>query len=248
MSKLLYADMPRVFKAKAFYLILLLAAVLGSVSVIMTYMDMDDESLLFMLSSNNLVLFLSMFIALFAGGLSMLLIAAEFSGGVIRNKFIMGHRRSSILFSWTLMYAFTTLLTFIVYFGSYFITLLAFGADMSRADAGAVVTNLFLIFLFMLKFQMFSMLMICIYPDAKTAVICYILSNMSTVPSILLSVGKGNEKITRVLSRFIFGGYVNNFNLGAKTDKPWLTAICVVMLGMAYLLVANAYFKKKDLK
>ena len=108
--------------------------------------------------------------------------------------------------------------------------------------------NLLLILLFMLKFQMFSLLLACIYPDVKTAVICYLLSNASLIPIMLASVNEENNRTVRLLSRFFFVGFLNDFQLDVTVSKPWLTALCVAALGVGYLLLALAYFKRKELK
>ncbi|OPZ16684.1 MAG: hypothetical protein BWZ04_03088 [Firmicutes bacterium ADurb.BinA205] len=123
----------------------------------------------------------------------------------------------------------------------------ASGADLSGVDVECVIGNILLLLLFMVKFQMFSLLMVCIYSDQKTAVIVYLLSNMTMLPIILLSYS-GNSGLTQFFSRFFLGGFVNNFSLNEKTDKPWLTVLCLILLSILYLYLANAYFKKKGLK
>lgn len=249
MNKLISADVPRVLRSKITYIILLLVAFMAAASVFTTAIETDDRSMLFAVSSNNLSLFMGLMAPVFAGGLSIMLIATEFSSGVIRNKFVMGHRRSSILFSWCVIYSATTLLTFAVYIGTYFASLAAFGADLSSADAGNVAVNLLTLLLFSMKFQMFCFLMVCIYPDAKTAVIVYILNNITMVPLMLASMSDEKSKAVRFLSRiFIFGFTAGDFTLLDEPDKPWLTAILITALAVIYFILALAYFRRKDLK
>ena len=143
----------------------------------------------------------------------------------------------------------TTLLTFAVYIGAYFAALAAFGADLSSADAGNVALNLLTLLLFSMKFQMFSFLMVCIYPDAKTAVIVYILNNVTMVPLMLASMSDKKSKAVKFLSRiFIFGYTSGDFTLLDKPDKPWLTALLITALGVVYFILALVYFRRKDLK
>ena len=222
MSKLIFADLPRVFKSRLLCILLILVAVMAAASVFTIYVEEEEKQALFMLASNNIILFVSMLMPIFAGGLSIILISAEFSSGVIRNKIIMGHSRKDILLSWTVIYSLITLLTYIVYMGTF-------------------LTNILILFLFILKFQMFSMLMVCIYPDAKNAVIVYILNSMLNLPVMLLSMSENGVKVTKALSKVFLAAYswADGFNLDTEPEKPCLTV---------YLILADVYFTKKDLK
>lgn len=249
MNKLISADFPRVIKSKLIWIVMFLTVFLAAASVFVVFSETDDKALIFYIGSKNLTLFMSMMMPIFSGGISIMLIAAEFSSGTIRNKFIMGHKRTDILLSWGITYTITTLITYVIYIGTFFIGLLAVGADFTGVDAGNVITNLIVIMLFLLKFQMFSFLMVCIYPDAKTAVICYILNNCTIVPLVLLSLSDEKSKGVQFLSRIFILGYTNgDFTLASAPNKPWLTALLIIMLSAVYCILAVAYFKKKDLK
>ena len=248
MNKLMSADIPRIIRSKILYAALLLTVFLGAASVLVVFTETDDKAAIFPIASNNLVMFLSMMLPIFSGGFSIMLIAGEFSSGVIRNKFIMGHSRTSILFSWCALYSVTTAVTFLLYIGTFFLTLNVIGAEMP-SDMGTVFLNIGVIFLFAMKFQMFSLLMVCIYPDAKMAVICYLLNNITMVPLMLLSMYDEDSAAIKFLSRiFIFGYTTGDYTFLTKPDKPWLTAVCIVMLSVVYMILANACFKRKDLK
>ena len=249
MSKLIYADIPRVLKSKILYLILILTAFMGVASVATVLLESEDKAALFPVASNNFAMFMSVMMPVFSGGLSIMLIAAEFSGGIIRNKFIMGHSRTNILMAWSVIYTFFTILTFLLYVGVFFIALLAAGADFTGVDSGSVIINLLIVLLFSLKFQMFSFLMICIYPDAKTAVICYLLNNITLVPLMLASLSDENSKAMQFLSRIFIFGYTNGeYTLSTEPDKPWLTVLLIALLAAVYMVLAILYFNKKDLK
>ena len=91
--------------------------------------------------------------------------------------------------------------------------------------------------------------MVCIYPDAKTAVIVYILNNVTMVPLMLASMSDEKSKAVKFLSRiFIFGYTSGDFTLLDKPDKPWLTALLITALGVVYFILALVYFRRKDLK
>ena len=249
MNKLIMADLPRILRSKLIVIVALLTVFMAAASIFTVFSETDDKALIFHIGSNNLIMFMSIMMPVFSGGISIMLIAAEFSSGIIRNKFIMGHKRTDILLSWGIIYTITTLITYVLYIGTFFIGLLAVDADFTGVDAGNVMTNLLIIMLFVLKFQMFSFLMVCIYPDAKTAVICYLLNNCTMVPLMLLSLSDENSKGIKFLSRIFIFGYTNNdFTLASAPDKPWLTALLIIALSAVYCILAAAYFKRKDLK
>lgn len=249
MNKLIMADLPRLLRSKLLWIVMLLTVFLAASSILTIFAETDDKTMIFHIGSNNLILFISMMMPIFSGGISILLIAAEFSSGVIRNKFIMGHKRTDILLSWGIIYTITTLLTYVLYIASFFIGLLIAGADFTGIDTGNVAANLLIIMLFMIKFQMFSFLMVCIYPDAKTAVICYILNNCTMIPLSLMLVADEKSKGVEFLSRIFIFGYTNgDFTLASAPDKPWLTALLIIMLSAVYGILTVVYFKKKDLK
>lgn len=248
MNKLMSADIPRIIKSKILYAALLFTVFIGAASVLVVFTETDDKAAIFAVASNDMVMFLSTLFPVFSGGLSIILIAAEFSSGVIRNKFIMGHSRTRILLSWCALYSVTTIITFVVYFATFFLTLIIKGAVLPD-DMGTVFTNIGIIFLFTMKFQMFSLLMTCIYPDAKMAVICYLLNNLTMVPLLLMSMNNGDSALMKFLARILIFGYTaGDYTLLTKPDKPWLTAICIITLSAVYMILANAYFKRKDLK
>ena len=249
MSKLIFADIPRVLRSKIFYIVLFITAFMAAASVLVTFADTDNKQMVFLVSSNNLAMFISILMPVFSGGLSIMLISGEFSSGIIRNKFIMGHRRPAVLLSWTVIYSLTTVLTYIVYVGSYLITLKAVGTDLSEFDTGVIAVNFLLIFLFLMKFQMFSLLMVCIYPDAKMSVITYLLNNLTMVPLLMFSINNADNKAVKFLSRIFIYGYIGDgYSLITKPDKPWFSAVCILTLSVIYMVLAGLYFNKKDLK
>lgn len=249
MNKLVFADIPRVLRSKILYGILAFAAFTGIASVITALWEANDKTLLFSAASNSLVFFLSILLPVFSGGLSVLLIANEFSSGIIRNKLIMGHKRSQILFAWGFIYSLFTILTFILFSGVFFVTLLVVGTDFTGVDFGIVSINLLIILMFALKFQTLSFLMVCIYPDEKTAAITFLLNSLTIVPLMLVSLADKQSGIERFLSRIILFGYTSNdFTLTTAPNKPWLTILLIAVLSIVYMCLALILFKRKEIK
>ena len=250
MSKLIYADIPRVLRSKITLGSILITIFMAAASVLTAVLDAESKGLVFRISTNNLTLFIAMLMPIFSGGVSILIISTEFSSGIIRNKLIMGHSRRSILFAWTVIYSLLTLVTYIISVSAFFITLKLNGCTIPEGNTGTIITNLILIFCFVLKFQAFSLLMLCIYPDAKLAVICYMLNNMTMLLLVFASFSQNSKKIVKALSRIFIYAYTSSddFSFLTKPDTPWLTALCTLSLSAVYMFLAARYFAKKDLK
>ena len=118
MSKLIFADIPMVFKSKMLYIIFGLSAFLGFAIVLISYPETETPEELLALLYYNSSNFINMLMPILFGGVSIILISKEFSSGVIRNKVTMGHSRRNIILSWTVIYSLTTLITFILFFSS----------------------------------------------------------------------------------------------------------------------------------
>ena len=101
MSKLIFADIPMVFKSKMLYIIFGLSAFLGFSIVLISYPETETPEELLALLYYNSSNFINMLMPILFGGVSIILISKEFSSGVIRNKVTMGHSRRNIILSWT---------------------------------------------------------------------------------------------------------------------------------------------------
>lgn len=250
MSKLIFADIPRVFRSKILYLIFGLSAFLGFAMAFISYTGTEkpDELLTSLYyNSSNMI---SMLMPVLFGGVSIMLISKEFSSGIIRNKITMGHSRLNIVLSWAVIYSVTTLITFILFFSALWITAAAFGTDTSSLNAVNVIAELLVLLIFAIKFQLFSILMVCIYSDAKMAVICYLLNSLFIYPFMIFSMLDKYDFIIKAGSRINLCAWgINGSGLFlTEPDKPWLTILCSIGLGALYLVLANLYFSKKDLK
>lgn len=93
MSKLLRANMVRLWKNKVFWLGFLLLTAFGAVQRITMSMDIETHHLeeTFWIVALLIGIVLAVFISLFVG--------TEFEDGTIRNKIVLGHTRSEIYFA-----------------------------------------------------------------------------------------------------------------------------------------------------
>ena len=250
MSKLIFADIPMVFKSKMLYIIFGLSAFLGFSIVLISYPETETPEKLLALLYYNSSNFINMLMPILFGGVSIILISKEFSSGVIRNKVTMGHSRRNIILSWTVIYSLTTLITFILFFSALWITAAAFGINTSSLNAENLITEHLIILIYAIKFQLFSIFMVCIYSDVKTTVICYLLNNLFILPFMIFSMSDEYDFIIRAGSRInLYAWAANGSGLFlTESDKPWLTILYSTGLGALYLVFANLYFSKKDLK
>lgn len=95
MVRLLRANFARLWKSKSFWVCLILAFALALANFLSTYsvqpQCVEKLGRELMAGSSNVVLFLSIFAALFLG--------TDYSNGTIRNKLVIGHTRAEIYFS-----------------------------------------------------------------------------------------------------------------------------------------------------
>lgn len=259
MNRLLGAEFPRAFKSKIFIISLILTAFMGFASVMTLFTSGEDlpNAAMIATSSSNVVMFLTMLMPIYAGGVGIILTAGEFSSGIIRNKLIMGHSRLSIYCSWFIVYTAHTVLSFIAYFGGYFAASAIFGIDLSVLKFEAVAGNLAVMFFFMFKFMLFCMMLSMIYPDVKSAVISYMLNGLAAMPIMLIAMVNPGSKAVKIFSRFFIyvsltegsgNSMSSSLNFLNAPDKPWLTIICTLGLGALYFLGGLRLFEKKEIK
>jgi len=250
MSKLLFADLPRIFKSKLFYILAAIAVVFPAISAIANASQLEDKSTVLVIASGELCVNMTSLLAVFAGLFSAILIGKEFTKGVIRNKILISKKRSSILFSWTIIYTITTIIYFILIFGSLFLTLLIMGTEFKGFDGKALSLNLLIIFLYMIKFQLFSILAMCIFPDEKMAGALVVFNILTMIPLVLLQGIKSLSKIMSYISRVSYIGFVNQdeFSMMTSPNKAWLTITIIVVMSVCYMIAAIKIFNKKDIK
>ena len=94
MRKLLSANFTRVFHSLLFWACAVFMAVLGAFMAIMNYIDMKETNSIN--SIDNIFFACAIFIGIVGAIFCSLFIGTEYSDGTIRNKIIVGHKRSAI--------------------------------------------------------------------------------------------------------------------------------------------------------
>ena len=107
MSRLLCADMSRIFRAKNFY-----CGMLGSALLAVVFVILNREDNVFASIPESAALLI---LPIFLGSVIALNISTEFTSGAIRNKLIIGHSRLNILLSWSVCFVLAALAFFAVY-------------------------------------------------------------------------------------------------------------------------------------
>lgn len=252
MSRLIYADLKRVFKSKLVYIVFAASIVIPILYVIVNInmCETGEEAMLFPVTANELLSTFASLLPAFAGMISAIFIGTEFSKGVIRNKILTAKSRTTILLSWIIIYVVITFISFALYFASLFIAVKIGGIDMSGVDSKAVLLNLFIIFLFAIKFQMLTFIFLMLIPDEKATAIVYFANVVLMLPFAILCEVSSLKTFMSYFSRLNLYGLTlsGNFDLGLMPDKAWLTILIVVALIVVYFVIAKILFKKKDLK
>ena len=250
MSKLFSADLPRIFKSKLFYILMALCIIVPAISVFANGSSIEDKSQLFMITSSEICVNMTSLMPLFAGLFSSILIGKEFTKGVIRNKILVSKKRSSILFSWMIIHVIITLLFFVLIVGSYALSVLIVGGNFKGIDGKALSLNLLIVLLYMIKFQLFSILAMTILPDEKMAAVLLVFNILTMIPFVLLQNIKAIAKAVSYISRVSYIGFVNQeeFSMLVSPDKAWLTITIILVMCIGYIIAAIKIFNKKDIK
>lgn len=166
MSRLLYADLYRMYCKKRFWLFVASMIVLALMFIIMQYTAMDY------VVSLDRVLFLPMsFYGVVIAALISLFVGDDFSDGVIRNKLIAGRHRSSIYMS-NLVACWTACLT--IYF---FTIITTVGVGIHFFENNVTLENLFVflilgLFTCMALGSVFCMLSMLLANKATSVMVC----------------------------------------------------------------------------
>ncbi len=249
MSKLLRADLSVLFRSKLFYGMILLCIFLPAVTNLEAYLSEPGAPLL--APSVTLPMFLCLFVGNFIGGLALVLISAEFTSGEIRNKLIMGHKRSDIFASWVIVYSLEMLIAIIVFFGVFLLSGIIIGYDMSVCDFGEILMNMLVItVMFFGNSLALSILITIILPDTKAFIIFYVLYEALAVPGILLYEKYPDSIIVKIINRCFALSYLtlDDKALIVGFDEPWFTIACSLTFGVVIIAIAKLLFDRKDLK
>lgn len=240
MSRLLCADMSRIFRAKNFYL-----GMLGSALLAVVFVILNREDNIFASIPESAALLI---LPIFLGSVIALNISTEFTSGAIRNKLIIGHSRLNILLSWSVCFVLAALAFFAVYEAAAFFAAAAFSYDLSELQAGIVIKNLAVVLVLILSNLFMSLLVCVIVEDVRSVAVLFLLQfSMMLLATVGGDAFADNEAV-RLIFRFFPQGQMTFLSILTEPDKPVLTACCAAGAGLVMLVLAALYFRKHDMK
>lgn len=240
MSKLLNADLSRIFKAKSLYYGMIVSALLA---VLFVLLNKEDNVFTSIPESGALVI-----LPFFIGAVLALSISTEFTGGTIRNKLIIGHSRVNILLSWAICFAIVTVLFFAVYEGAAFASAALMSYDLSALKADIIMENLLLVLLLVFT-NMFLSLFICVViEDVRSVAVMFIFQFSMMMISTLGGEALDDSKTADIIFRFFPQGQISALTVLKAPDRPWLTVLCALSAGAVMFGLSIVYFRKHDMK
>ncbi len=247
MTKLIRADMIRMFRSKTLRLMMLLfAGLIVLESAIVNTDDIEEgeqvfSSVIFGMGSMLLPMFVSIGICLIIG--------AEFTSGGIRNKMSVGHKRESIYGSWLICsFAITLAMTVVLVIAS-FASALIFGIGVSDINVKATVINLLVMTVCHLSFTAVIVLFCTLFTGVKSVAVAFIYNETTMIIfSLLGETFKENDEVYKFVCRFFIQAQIKFYTTAEITDTPWLTALCGGSLGVLATVAGIVSFKRKDLK
>ena len=240
MSKLLNADLSRIFKAKSLYYGMFVSALLA---VLFVFLNKEDNVFTSIPESGALVI-----LPFFIGAVLALSISTEFTGGAIRNKLIIGHSRVNILLSWAICFTIVTGLFFSVYEGAAFASAVLMSYDLSALKADIVIENLLLVLVLVFTNMFLSLLICVIIEDVRSVAVMFILQFSMMMISTLGGEALDDSKTADIIFRFFPQGQMSTLSILQAPDRPWLTVVCALSAGAVMLMLSIVYFRKHDMK
>lgn len=246
MTKLIRADMIRMFRSRILHLMMLLfAGLIFLESAIATGDDVEARenlfsSVIFDMGSVLLPMFVSIGVCLIIG--------AEFTSGGIRNKMTVGHKRESIYGSWLICSFVITLAMVMVLVAASFLAALIFGFDMSDTNAKATVINLLVMTACDFGFTAVIVLFCTLFTGTKGVAVAFIYNEAIMMIFAMLGEVYNTSEVYKLVCRFFIQAQMKFYNTAEITDTPWLTALCGASLGVLATVAGIVSFKRKDLK
>ena len=242
MRKLLNANLTRIFKSKIFYYGIVFIAALA---VLMVFFASDEGTFSVGIGAGmGAMMVLPMIISI----ISAVMILPEFSSGTIRNKIVVGHNRNAIVISWAICFSLITAVFFVVYEAVSFLSAMVFSYDFSELKINIVFANLLVVAVLLASNAMFSLLICTMLRDVASIAVLFLIQEPLAILSTLLMDFMEDNKVLTFMLRFFPQGQVQTINMTVMPDKPWLTVLCSASLGIVFLIMSIAYFKKTDLK
>ncbi len=246
MTKLIRADMIRMFRSRTLRLMMLLfAGLIFLESAIVKTDDIEEgehifSSVIFGMGSMLLPMFVSVGICLIIG--------AEFTSGGIRNKMTVGHKRESIYGSWLICSFVITLAMTVILVIASFASALVFGIDMSDTNAKATVINLLVMLVCDMGFTAIIVMFAALFTGVKSVAVAFIYNESTMMIFAMLGEVYKNSEVYKLVCRFFIQAQNGFYSTIQTTDTPWLTALCSGSLGVLATVAGIVSFKRKDLK
>lgn len=240
MSKLLNADISRIFRSKSLYYGIVISAMLAVIFVLLNKEDNAFTSI----PEGGALLILPVFI----GAVVALNVSTEFTSGAIRNKLIIGHSRINIILSWSICFTLVTILFFAVYETAAFVSASMLSYDLSAVHVGNVIKNLLLVFILILGNIFLSLLVCVIIEDVRSVAVMFLIQFALMLFSTLGGEALEENKTAELIFRFFPQGQLTKLNVQTAPDKPFLTVVCAVISGAVMLILSIVYFRKHDMK
>ena len=239
MNKLLRADNTRMLRSATFRfgLLSLLALLL-----ITFFLDGDKGTLQRTEAGFQSLL---LFLPLVCGFLIILSVGAEFGNGAIRNKLIVGHRRSHVYTSWMVTGIAVTLISF-VFTAAVLAVTCAIDGGIIELSAKTLVTLSGVMLCSLLCNAAMCLLISVIVPGAKGAVLCFIFQE-ALFMVFMISAEEGGIAWVEKVSYFFPQGLIGVVSLLTAPEKPWVYMLCSLGAAVVFFALGIHYFRRKDL-
>lgn len=169
MNKLLTASFFRLFRSKAFWLGSILMFAYGVYSPIMRYLESVEVN--FPVYLEGMFFSCALFIAIIMSVFCSLFLGTEYSDGTVRNKCIVGHKRTAIYFTNLIVSCVASILIL----AAYCIPTFAIGLPLLGTRTGALTYVVVMFAIFLMAFSYIALFtMICMLCHNRTisSVIC----------------------------------------------------------------------------
>lgn len=247
MRKLLNADLNRLWRNKTFWLtVILMACSEGVLCLLLLMQNPIPMDLLPFLSLQGIGILASVFFSPFAG--------TEYSDGTIRNKIIVGHKRSNIYLASLL----TGILAVTIIYLAGILTggilgILAFAAPVHRIGQIAVagVIGWLACVSYISIYNLVGMLS---SSKTRTSILCILIAfflmfaglTFYSLASQSILSGSGNAILQFLFEFNPFGQTIQAMSV--DIPSPWRPAAYSLLLSFSLLGLGLSVFRKKDLK
>ena len=244
MRNLLRTDFRRLLKSRSFLVALVGVTAIVYLCMFFSSANAGEEP---GVSLVNTICSISVLMTpLFVGGAYMLFVSAEFTGGAIRNKLIVGHRRTNVYLSWNLVGLADGLIVSAASLGSAALLIGLFG-DTSGLVAKNVIAAAAIVICMLVSKLCMSILISVIIPGAKGMLFNYLLTYALLMFFVIMYDAAPDSKIVNYLSRCFPEGQVTSLNVSTMPDRPWLTVVCALAFSALCVVLGAYVFKRKDL-